>query len=174
MADVRRAQSPCHGRPDELAALASALELGRRQAALACTVGPAGIGKTVLVLAAVESAASDLIVLRGGCFDIPGIGLQSPYGPFMEAIRRIPPAAGDAVLARAQSWLRPAAGASTLPVDPAEEHRVEFLGLLGDLAQVGPVVLILEDLHWADLSSLELLVFLARNLTTERVLVLAT
>ncbi len=37
-----------------------------------------------------------------------------------------------------------------------------------------PVLLVLEDLHWADTSSLDLLVFLAHNLSDQRVLVLAT
>src|SRR5262249_27049539 len=53
-------------------------------------------------------------------------------------------------------------------------RRAEFLGILGALAEDRTVALVLEDLHWADRSSLGLLVFLARNLTTERVLVIAT
>src|SRR5437763_15418986 len=125
MTDVR-AQSEFYGRHDELAALASGLVLAREQAVLIGVTGPAGIGKTRLVRAAVDSAAHNLVVLRGGCVDIPGIKLQSPYGPFLEAIRRIPAAAGEAVLALARRWLRPD-GTVTQPVDPAEERRVEFL-----------------------------------------------
>src|SRR5262249_5286178 len=145
------------------------------RASVAVVVGRAGIGKTELVTQATGAAAQEgLLVLRGGCYSIPGIDVQSPYGPFMEIIRRIPREAGDAVRARASRWSRPETGPSAQKVDPAEERRVEFLGLLGDLAADRTVVLVLEDLHWADLSSLDLLVFLARNLTTERVMVIAT
>jgi DNA-binding CsgD family transcriptional regulator len=159
-----------------LATLVSALDEARQgRAGFAVVVGLAGIGKSELVTQATRATAQEgLLVLRGGCYSIPGIDVQSPYGPFMEIIRRIPREAGDAVRARASRWSRPETGSSAQPMDPAEQRRVEFLGLLADLAADRTVVLVLEDLHWADLSSLDLLVFLARNLTTERVLVIAT
>jgi DNA-binding CsgD family transcriptional regulator len=141
----------------------------------AAVVGPPGIGKSELVAELVQSPVPDgLLVLRGGCVQIPGIDVQSPYGPFMEAVRRIPRTAGEEVWARARRWLRPEAGASAHPVDPAEERRAELLRLIGESARDRTVVLVLEDLHWADRSSLGLLIFLARNLTDERVLVIAT
>jgi DNA-binding CsgD family transcriptional regulator len=164
------------GRDKELATLVSALDEARQgRAGCAVVVGQAGIGKTELVTQATGSAAQeDLLVLRGGCYSIPGIDVQSPYGPFMEIIRRIPREAGDAVRARASRWSQPETESAVQKVDPAEERRVEFLGLLADLAAARTVALVLEDMQWADLSSLDLLVFLARNLTTERVLVIAT
>src|SRR4029453_8045360 len=48
------------------------------------------------------------------------------------------------------------------------------LGLLGRLAEQAPLVLVVEDLHWADRSTRELLAFLVRNLRRERVLLVAT
>jgi DNA-binding CsgD family transcriptional regulator len=48
------------------------------------------------------------------------------------------------------------------------------LGLLGELADAQPVLLVLEDLHWADQSTRDLLVFLTRMLQSERVCVIAT
>jgi hypothetical protein len=48
------------------------------------------------------------------------------------------------------------------------------LALLGDRGAVAPVLLVLEDLHWADASTLDLVVFLAHNLDGRRVLLLAT
>jgi len=48
------------------------------------------------------------------------------------------------------------------------------LGLLGRLAQNAPLILIIDDIHWADSSTLDLLTFLGRNLRTERILLVAT
>ncbi|HSV65762.1 MAG TPA: AAA family ATPase [Mycobacteriales bacterium] len=161
------------GRQKELATLGAALDRARRgQASFAIIVGAAGIGKTWLVTKATGSTSqNDLLVLRGGCVYIPGIDVQSPYGPFMEALRHTPEGIEGAVAARAHQWLQPRRRTSA---HLAEERRAEFLGILGKIAEHRTVVLVLEDLHWADKSSLGLLVFLARNLTTERVLVIAT
>ncbi|MBA2381099.1 MAG: hypothetical protein H0V73_03225, partial [Chloroflexi bacterium] len=49
-----------------------------------------------------------------------------------------------------------------------------FLGLLNRLGERTPVVLILEDMHWADRSTRDVVAFIARNVRTERLLVLAT
>ena len=49
-----------------------------------------------------------------------------------------------------------------------------MLGLLGRMSAGGPVLHVVEDVHWADRSTLDLLAFLATNLTDERVLVLLT
>ena len=50
----------------------------------------------------------------------------------------------------------------------------QTLALLHDRAATAPVLLVLEDLHWADTSTLDLVVFLAHNLGDQRVLLLAT
>jgi predicted ATPase len=50
----------------------------------------------------------------------------------------------------------------------------ETLALLAERASIAPVLLVLEDLHWADTSTLDLVVFLAHNLGGRRVLLLAT
>ena len=50
----------------------------------------------------------------------------------------------------------------------------EALALLTEHAAAAPVLLVLEDLHWADTSTLDLVVFLAHNLDDRRVLLLAT
>ena len=50
----------------------------------------------------------------------------------------------------------------------------ETLALLTDRAAAAPVLLVLEDLHWADTSTLDLVVFLAHNLADRPVLLLAT
>src|SRR4029453_15783012 len=50
----------------------------------------------------------------------------------------------------------------------------DTLALLGERAAAAPGLLVLEDLHWADASTLDLVVFLAHNLRDRRVLLLAT
>src|SRR5262249_13220905 len=121
------------GRRAELAALAAALERAADgKSGFAAVLGPAGIGKTGLVRRVTGAGApAGLLVLSGGCVCIPGIDAQRPYGPFMEALRRIPDVAGDAVTARAHRWLQPERRESAYPV---EERRAEFLGILGALA----------------------------------------
>src|SRR4029453_3942487 len=71
------------------------------------------------------------------------------------------------------TWLRPR---SSQPgtADPVHDRFEDLLALLETLSARDPLLLVLEDLQWADRSSVALLVFLARNLTRERVLILGT
>ena len=114
--------------------------------------GEAGIGKTRLAGAAEERAAG-FTVLRGGAIELGGAELA--YGPLIAALRDVPEAFSD------------------LPAAPGSQGRV-FELLLRRLAALGPLLLVLEDLHWADRSTLEFLSFLARNLRRERIAVLAS
>jgi predicted ATPase len=114
--------------------------------------GEAGIGKSRLAAElAARARASGFEVLLGRCLDL--VGTELAYQPFVEALRPL----GE---------LRPAASQLRL--------FEETLGLLTDRAATAPVLLVLEDLHWADSSTLELVVFLAHNLEGRRVLGLAT
>ena len=69
-------------------------------------------------------------------------------------------------------WARRTGG----PADQAAQSRLFelLLGLLGRLAEQAPLVLVVEDLHWADRSTRDLLAFLVRNLRRERVLLVVT
>ncbi len=49
-----------------------------------------------------------------------------------------------------------------------------MLGLLGALSEAGPTVLVIEDVHWIDRATRDLVTFLSRNLTTERLAVILT
>jgi DNA-binding CsgD family transcriptional regulator/tetratricopeptide (TPR) repeat protein len=95
-------------------------------------------------------------VLLGRSIDL--VGTELPYQPFVEAVGPLgglPRVDGEA----AGSQLR---------------VFQETLELLGERAAAAPVLLVLEDLHWADASTLDLVVFLAHNLRDRRVLLLAT
>jgi DNA-binding CsgD family transcriptional regulator/tetratricopeptide (TPR) repeat protein len=140
--------------------------------------GEAGAGKTRLITEFTEEVAGRAVRLSGCCVDLGGDGLA--YAPFTATLRDLArqlgadgvaalvPGAAPGELGR----LLPALG-SARPPNPgygedagAPRARLfeELLGLLENLADQQPVVLVIEDAHWADRSSRELLAFLARNL----------
>jgi DNA-binding CsgD family transcriptional regulator/tetratricopeptide (TPR) repeat protein len=142
-------------------------ELGRLERALDATkvgsgttvlvAGEAGIGKTRLASElAARARAAGFEVLLGRSIDL--VGTELPYQPLVEALGplgALPQVDGQA----AGSQLR---------------LFQETLALLGERAAAAPVLLALEDLHWADTSTLDLVVFLAHNLPDRRVLLLGT
>jgi tetratricopeptide (TPR) repeat protein len=167
------------GRERELAALRGALASVRdsgRQSAF--VTGEAGIGKSRIVSELARHAhAEGVLVLAGRCDD----GLGIPYQPFVEVLEHLVAHApadllerhigeyGESV-ARLVPELSVRAGRP-----PAEEHqsgdseRYVLLraieGLVAEVCEAGPVLLVLEDLHWADLPTLTLL---RRILTSPR------
>jgi DNA-binding CsgD family transcriptional regulator/tetratricopeptide (TPR) repeat protein len=176
------------GRAAELDQLLSAYEacaLGAPQVIL--LGGEAGVGKSRL-LREFRSRVRDGWVLIGGCVEL-GAG-ELPFAPFIAALRHLPeaaewPAARDALGPTLNALVRLVPSLQDRPVlipeQPTGEHgegapdldRAQLfeltLGALDRLGRVAPVVLVLEDLHWADQSTLDLLGFLAANLRTERV-----
>ena len=148
--------APFVGRTQELAALLGLLarvEAGRPGAAL--VAGEAGVGKSRLLREVTDRAAARGVrVLTGGC--VPFGADVLPYAPFIEALRE--QLSGDD---RSSAKL---VGESTRAY-----HFERVLGALHDLAAHDPVLLVLEDLHWADRTTLQLLVFVVRNLRQGRV-----
>ena len=165
------------GRARELDALLAAHQrarAGTRQ--IVFIAGEAGIGKTALVdefLA--EVSHGDARVLGGGC--IEGYGGTEPYYPVLEALGRLCRGAGgtevtQALIAIAPTWavlmpahvpasIREALLAQTLGAGRQRMMR-EMCDLLQALARERPLVLVLDDLHWADFSTIEMLSALAR------------
>lgn len=171
------------GRDGELTALTEALAraaAGEPQALL--VGGEAGVGKTRLIEELISVACRDgAVVAVGGCVEIGGDGL--PFAPFSAALRglrRLLPeeiaAAADGQegeLARILPELGPAAS------DALGEHGTASLfeltvRLLERVAAGRTVVLILEDLHWADASTRHLLAYLFRTLRRGRLVVITT
>src|SRR5277367_1209666 len=166
------------GRDAELARLRGLLHdaaAGRAVTGLVC--GDAGIGKSRLVAEAMQSAERDgFTVLCGQCAEI---GDSVPYLPFADAFRAAPPPIEKAIKARpVLSRLLPDGGGQAQEADWAGLARQQMFGavlsLLSELAAESPVLLVIEDLHWADASTRHLVTFLARMLHRERVAIIGT
>src|ERR671921_674252 len=140
------------GRSETLAALAAALE---RAPAVVLVAGDAGIGKTRLVRE--FTAAAEAAVLWGDC--VPMQAGELPYAPFTAALRGI---------------AEPAPTVLREPGDARAQRFEAVVSALGRLARDGPVVLVIEDLHWADEATQDLLRFLVRNLEGMPLLVVIT
>ena len=173
------------GRVEEL----QVLEAARRRAAstepaVVLVGGEAGVGKTRLVAELIGGCATDgTRVLAGGCVPVGDGAL--PYAPIVEALRMLVAEVGvDEVRGLiGPSWpelarLLPALGAPDRAGQPDQAAQVRLfelvLGLLGRLGEQVPLVLVVEDLHWADRSTRDLLAFLVRNLRRERMLLVVT
>ncbi|PSM45442.1 LuxR family transcriptional regulator [Streptomyces dioscori] len=154
---------PFIGRADELARLTQVLDRARVGEARAVLVaGDAGVGKTrMLAEAAGQAAAAGTTVVTGHCVDLGDVGL--PYLPFTEILGVL---AGDERFS------------GTLAAHPVVDRLIGHGGdgardaggrpqlfegmaaLLAELTRTAPLLLVLEDLHWADQSSRDLLRFL--------------
>jgi len=166
------------GRSAELARLRVLLDDAASGAVAALVGGDAGVGKSRLVSEVTAIAASQgFTVLCGQCAEI---GDSVPYLPFADAIRTASPEVETAVKARpVLARLLPDGGeGGDLETDRAALTRQQMfgavLGLLAELSGRAPVLLVLEDLHWADASTRDLLTFLLRMLHGERVAIIGT
>jgi DNA-binding CsgD family transcriptional regulator len=164
------------GRDGELARLLTLLddaEAGRSVVALVS--GDAGVGKTRLIGEVTRlAAARGFTVLSGQCAEL---GDSVPYLPLADALRGAAQSTGvrDALSSRpALGRLLPEGGEG--PIADSDRSGLArqqmfggVLGLLAELAAATPVLLVLEDLHWADASTRDLVTFLSRMLHRERV-----
>ena len=147
----------------------------------------AGTGKTRLVDEVARTAATrDHTVVRGNC--TPSSATRLPFGPIadlMRDLREQHPELRDAVTDEVWAGLAPiAAGWSGAPdpgavgpADPALSHARLFAAVIATLAAAAaarPLVVVIEDLHWADAASLDLLGFVARKLVDQNILLLTT
>jgi DNA-binding CsgD family transcriptional regulator len=159
------------GRAEHLATLDAALGRVRTGGSSTLLVGgEAGIGKSRLVSEfAAGAGAAGARVLAGGCLDLGADGL--PFAPFAAVLRELVRGLGaDGVAAllpdqatREFARLLPEFGEADREADPAVARARLFeqmLTLLEHLSDAGPVVLIIEDAHWADPSTRDLMAFL--------------
>jgi DNA-binding CsgD family transcriptional regulator len=175
------------GRTEELQRLSAALDRaaqGRPQVAL--LAGDAGVGKTRLLAELIARAQGRGVrVLAGGCVELGDIGL--PYLPVLDALREFAAGPEEAELLAEVAMTAPAinrllpgvvsAGAAGARAGDSLDQLQVFdavRALLVRRAERSPVMLVLEDLHWADRATRDLLGFLARTLRSGRVTLVAS
>ncbi|MEU4210003.1 BTAD domain-containing putative transcriptional regulator [Streptomyces sp. NPDC026206] len=180
-------RAPFAGRAEELTRLAGAARAARQgQGQITLVLGEPGIGKTRLLTEFGRTVAPDCDVLWASCFE----GDETPpYWPWTQLLRRLAtvrPEAFARSAARFDSLIgplmpgcpaRPRAGAGNTPEEePGAPFRTydAVCQIVLEMAAERPLVIFLEDLHWADAPSLSLLRLLASGLHGAPVLVVAT
>ena len=176
------------GREEAISQMHSLLQkmLGSQRQIVFVT-GEAGIGKTALVDVFVETLRSnkDIRLARGQCLEQYGTG--EAYLPVLEAVGRLcreEKAIADLLRTHAPMWLlqmpflmnplerealsREVAGATR------ERMLREMVDTLDVLTSEEPLVLILEDLHWSDYSTLDLISYLARQRESAKLMLIGT
>ncbi|MFJ9008314.1 AAA family ATPase [Streptomyces canus] len=153
--------TPLIGRDDELARLSGVLQHARGGEARAVLVaGDAGVGKTRLLDEVTGRAATaGMTVLTGHCVDLGDVGL--PYLPFTEVLGALAQDERFADALAAYPAVGRLLGGGAVGDSGGRLRLFEGIaGLLADLSDIAPLLLVLEDLHWADQSSRDLLRFL--------------
>jgi tetratricopeptide (TPR) repeat protein len=178
------------GRNAELAALQDCLQAAARgQGGVVMLCGEAGIGKSRLVAELRRSAGTqDFQLLSGQCFPTDR---NSPYAPMLDLLdtflTHLSPSQIVTVLGASARALLPLLPEqvqhlpelASLPplssIDPEQEQRRLFAALAEVLLRATtsrPLLLVIEDLHWCDESTLEFLLFFARKTAGQRLMVL--
>src|SRR5215211_3535619 len=154
---------------------------------IALIVGEAGIGKSRLVREIKVRAPQGTVILEGQCYQTD---LALPYAPLLDLFRNLQATHASEEIARVMG-----SSASQLvklfpdlaiylphliptpDPDLKHERRHLFQALaqtITELAQNNPLILVIEDLHWCDSTSLEFLLFLARRIPSQPILLLIT
>ena len=166
--EMRREPPLVVGREREQEQLRERLnELIAGRGSLVLLAGEAGIGKTTLTnwlaWAAEEQGA---LVVTGGCYDLT---MTPPYGPWARLTSDWP---ADPSLPVMPAELREGTGMGSI------RNQTEFIALfeefLAGASAVRPLLLLLEDFHWADQASLDLLRSVARSISALRVVLVVT
>jgi predicted ATPase len=155
------------GRSRELSLLRAQLSTSLAgQGGVVILSGEAGIGKTALAeVTCQEASAAGALTLAGHCYDRSE---TPPYGPWVEILEQFGalPDRSPALLAITEPDVARSPSQAALFGEARE--------FLFSLARERPLVVLLDDLHWADTASLDLLRFVARQLASAPILLLIT
>jgi DNA-binding CsgD family transcriptional regulator len=178
---IRMTSARFVGRAAQLAELQAALrDAADSRASLALVGGESGVGKSRLAEELSRHAReSGARVLSGDCVELGEDEL--PYAPLLTALRPLVRDGDPALEALAPSLrvaldaILPGLGAGSSGAEAPQSGVFEaLLALLDTLGESAPVLLIIEDLHWADSSTRSFIGFLARTICNERVLIVGT
>jgi predicted ATPase/DNA-binding winged helix-turn-helix (wHTH) protein len=175
------------GREPSLAQMQECLDLAvAGDSQILFVTGEAGIGKTTLVEAFLQQIGSNICVLRGQCLEQYGSG--EAYLPILDALSRLDVERDSQIIEilrqYAPTWIFQIPRFTT--VSEREALKENILGItrermLREIAEAIeimtaaiPVVLFLEDLHWSDFSTLDLVSYLARRRKGARLLLIGT
>ena len=169
--------APVIGREAGLARLRALVDPAPRSSRVLLVTGEAGMGKTVLLADAAARAR------RAGMRVLPVTGRESEsrlaFAGLHQLLRPVLPAAAAGLPARQARALLGALGLSADPVapDPGAGDLLligaAVLTVLSDLSERSPVLVVADDAHWLDRSSVDALAFAGSRLDAERVVLLA-
>ena len=179
------------GREPELTALRSGFESAAAGCGLVlCVTGEPGLGKTTLVeefIAALPAGDQAFELARGRCSE--RLAGTEAYLPFLEALDSLLQGPNGSAAARVLKAVAPTwyAQLATAAVDPTpmrtaegakeasqERWKRELLAFFEEVSRRHPMVIFLDDIHWADPSSIDLLAYLGRRCAKLRVLLVLT
>jgi len=160
------------GRESERAALKHAFEQAQQGCGgVVCVNGDIGLGKTALVDAFIDDLIRDgkaFHVARGRCSE--SFTESESYAPWIESLSSLAqePATGAVMMKAAPTWHREISRTSS--GFPRRMKR-ELLEFCKEISTVHPMIFVLDDFHWSDLGSVDLLAFLASRLEQSRILI---
>jgi predicted ATPase len=168
------------GRELELADLEAHVErVAAGQRRLVFITGEAGIGKTALVDAFCQRVNASACIAQGQC--VEGLGPREEYYPITDALCHLCSSSSGEKVRAALSALAPAWSCPPRREPATSDHHPtrermpsDLCAALEELAFQEPLILIIEDVHWADAPTLHLLSALARRRGPAKLMIVAT
>jgi serine/threonine protein kinase/predicted ATPase len=174
------------GRERERAALLAALDDATvGSGSVICVSGEPGIGKTTVVeefLSDIAVSGRDFVSACGRCSE--RLAGSEAYLPVLDALDNLIGGRGGELAARTLRRLAPSwhvqlaqpnidAG-SARPTFSQERLKREFLALLEEVARARPLIVFLDDIHWADAATVDLLAYVGSRCSRSRLLLVLT